>query len=279
MIEVASYPADLKTWKPEEDRFYLELFGETSPTISDKYAEVVPAGPLDGAVQTSQPAPVYEYWWTIGHLGHWDDSFWGQLEDPAARVYVYFPVWGGWRIKEVVAAVKYLSPTADQQSSWNAAVKDWQALQPIVADASQLATALGPAGTAAGGAASLLSVIAKLKINSVPQTPGFQWSVGKVAYLRPDTGVLQGITWTLPKKMFTVLGGRLTGSIALSFIPARYQGGEAANAAQDEQPMNPQLERLPVLTHAVVYGPDNEEVWRPAQDKFVELYVLPKLST
>jgi hypothetical protein len=274
MIEVASYPSDLKTWDPENDRFYLELFGETNPLLNDKYAEVVPAGPIDGAVQSSQPAPVYEYWWTIGHLGYWGDSFWGHLQDPAARVYMYFPAWGGWRIKEVVAAVKYLSPTAEQQSMWNAAARDWQTLQPIVADASQLAGALGPGpGTAAGGAASLLSTIAKLKINSVPQTAGFPWSVGKVAYLRPDAGVMQGITWTLPKKMFTVLGGRLTGSIALSFIPARYQGGEVATAAQGEQA----FERLPVLTHAVVYGPQEEEVWGPAQDQFVELYVLPQM--
>lgn len=280
VIEVVSYPDDLKKWNPETDRFYLELFGETNPTLAATYAEVVPAGPLDGAVQTSQPAPVYEYWWTIGHLGNWDDSFWGQLEDPAARVYLYFPVWGGWRIKEIVAAVKYLSPTADQQSAWNMAAQDWQALQPIVVSASQLATALGSGvGTAAAGAASLLSVIAKLTINSVPQVPGFQWSVGKVAYLRSDMGVFQGITWTLPKKMFTVLGGRLTGSIALSFIPVHQQTEVAANNPEGEQAGNPVLERLPVLAHAVVYGPQNEEVWRPAQDRYVELHVLPKLST
>ena len=278
MIEVATYPADLKTWNPDADRYYLELFGETNPIVADKYAELVPAGPLDGAVQTSQPAPVYEYWWTIGHLGSRGDGFWGQLQEPAARFYMYFPLWGGWRIKEIMAAVKYLSPTAEQQSAWDTAAKEWQALQPIVADASQLALALGPAaGSAAGGAAPLLSVIAKLQINSVPQIPGFQWSVGKVAYLRPDAGVFQGVTWTLPKKMFTVLGGRLTGSIALSFIPARHQGGEATGDPQGQQP--PSLQRLPALAHAVVYGPQDEEVWRPAQDEYVELYLSPKLPT
>jgi hypothetical protein len=278
MIEVATYPGELKTWNPDTDRYYLELFGEGEPVIADNYAEIVPVGPVDAAVQTSQPAPVYEYWWTIGHLGYRGDTFWGQLEDPAARVYVYFPVWGGWRIKEIVAAVKYLSPTADQQSAWNTAAKEWQALQPIVADASQLALALGPAaGSAAGGAASLLSVIAKLQINTVPQTPGFQWSVGKVAYLRPNVGVFQGVTWTLPKKMFSVLGGRLTGSIALSFIPARHQGGDAASDPPGRQPVT--LQRLPALAHAVVYGPDNEEVWRPAQDEYVELYLSPKHPT
>jgi hypothetical protein len=61
---------------------------------------VVPAGATASAsTQTSQPAPVYEYWWTIGHPGHRPEhggllehitgpnDLWERLPDPAARVY------------------------------------------------------------------------------------------------------------------------------------------------------------------------------------------------
>ncbi|HEY3759177.1 MAG TPA: hypothetical protein VGL37_05410 [Solirubrobacteraceae bacterium] len=41
-IESISHPADLAQWKGEdEDPFYLEVFGETSPVIDTTYAEVI----------------------------------------------------------------------------------------------------------------------------------------------------------------------------------------------------------------------------------------------
>jgi hypothetical protein len=30
---------------------------------------------------------------------------------------------------------------------------------------------------------------------------------------------MQGVDWAIPKEMFELLGGRLTGSLAVSFIP------------------------------------------------------------
>ncbi len=127
MIEVVSYPADLTHWDPTKTPFYLELFGDTSPVLDTHYGEVIKPGPVDGAAQTVAAAPIYEYWWTIGHPGHapetghlWD-AVWG--EEPnnvwerlaprkgvAARVYLFFPRSGGWRIKELVATAKYLTP-------------------------------------------------------------------------------------------------------------------------------------------------------------------------
>jgi hypothetical protein len=71
-IESASHPEDLTQWDGKDDAtpFYFEVFGETSPLLDTTYAEIVPAGPTDGGTQTTQSAPVYEYWWTIGHPGH-----------------------------------------------------------------------------------------------------------------------------------------------------------------------------------------------------------------
>jgi len=33
MIETSSWPEGLATWKPDEQPFYLEFFGETSPVL------------------------------------------------------------------------------------------------------------------------------------------------------------------------------------------------------------------------------------------------------
>lgn len=109
MIETSSWPQDLTTWQPDEQPFYLEFLGETRRVLDESYAEVVPAGGTDP--ETLRDAPVYGYWWTPGHPGsvderrHWYQrgkaakAPWEDLADPAARVYLYFPVSGGWRIK------------------------------------------------------------------------------------------------------------------------------------------------------------------------------------
>jgi len=43
----ANILANLAEWKPKEQPFYLELYGETSPLVDEAYAEVVPAGGTD----------------------------------------------------------------------------------------------------------------------------------------------------------------------------------------------------------------------------------------
>jgi hypothetical protein len=75
---------------------------------------------------------------------------------------------------------------------------------------------------------------------------------------------MQGVVWAIPKEMFERLGGRLTGSLAVSFIPT------AAGDATAWEPM-----ALPMLAHAVVYA-EGEHSWVPAQNKFVELTLSPK---
>ncbi len=287
-IESVSYPDDLTVWKPDDDPFYLELYGETAPVLDIHYAEASSAAADEASMSSGKGAPIYEYFWTLGHPGlprqdggpfsflHGDaaghhpaaEELWGHLrDDPAARVYVYFPLSGGWRIKELVATVKYLSPIRDEHSLRDQASKDWQDVQPAVATAGQVAGLaspfLGPVGV---GAASALSAIAKVKLTSVPQAKGFEWSVAKVTF-PSDSGPMQGVMWELPRKMFELLGGRLTGSLAVSFIPdLRQKPGEIATSLPDPQPQT-------ISCHASIRGPKDH--WAPGINKFIHLMVVP----
>jgi hypothetical protein len=75
--------------------------------------------------------------------------------------------------------------------------------------------------------------------------------------------------WQLPKAMFRLLGGRLTGSLAMSFIPAPYQGV----GPQTPQPMK-------ALAHAVLYHQNGTKSWLPNHPDgrdFVELSIRPRL--
>jgi len=241
-------------------------------------AEVIPAGGSDAA--TTNATPIYEYWWTIGHGGSKPEhrhlfgaraklDLWHRLEDVAARVYLYFPISGGWRVQEFAASAKYLSPVQHQSEWTDKAAQEWQRMQPILAGAGQAASALGVVpgvGTVAAGAAPILSAIAKLQVGSVPQgIKGFDWYVEKVTVPAAHShGVMQGVVWAIPKEMFELLGGRLTGSLAVSFIPT------AATAEEEWQP-----QPLPLLAHAAVYA-KGETCWVPAQNQFVELLLSPK---
>jgi len=314
MIEVATYPDHLDDWKPEHapstnkeqspevevgaKEFYLELYGETSPLVDMNFAQVVPAGIPDAAPQTTQSAPIYEYWWTIGHGGFsdhqehfWDqlgqaaprNDLWHDLRDPVAtRVYLFFPINAGWRIKELISTIKYLTPIKGQQSLMEKASKHWNTATPLVGDLGQVAGALSIApgvGVAAAGASTLLSAMSKMQVNNVPQANGFEWSTAKVSSKIQDHGVMHGVMWTLPKKMFTELGGRITGSVALSFIPARAQE-KTKTVHQDAVPLpdEPIFETGAVLAHAVVYG-SKRSVWVPDQRQFVELRITPTKPT
>jgi hypothetical protein len=281
VITVASHPPDLASWDQHADPYYLEVFGETEPVLDMTHAEVLPPG--GSAAQTTAATPVYEYWWTIGHGGtkpehrHLFESrkkldLWHRLEDIAARVYLYFPIAGGWRVQELAASAKYLAPVAHQSDWTEKAAADWQRMQPIVAGAGQVASALGvvPAvGTVAAGAAPILSAVSKLQFGSVPQdVKGFAWYVEKVTFgAARGHGVMQGVVWAIPKEMFEYLGGRLTGSLAVSFVPT---------ASGDPSDWVPKA--LPMLAHAVVYA-DGEHSWVPAQNKFVELTLSPRQPT
>jgi hypothetical protein len=279
VITVASFPADLGQWNQNENPYYLEVFGEAQPVLDMAHAEVIPVG--GSAAASASATPIYEYWWTIGHGGskpqhrHLFENrqkvdLWHRLEDIAARVYLYFPISGGWRTQELAASAKYLSPV-EHQSDWTEkAAANWQRMQPMLAGAGQAASALGVVpgiGTVAAGAAPVLSAMAKLQVGAVPQgVKGFDWYVEKVTVpASPGRhGVMQGVVWAIPKEMFEHLGGRLTGSLALSFLPS---------AAVGQAPW--QARTLPMLAHAAVYA-DGETCWVPAQNQFVELPLSPQ---
>jgi hypothetical protein len=96
---------------------------------------------------------------------------------------------------------------------------------------------------------------------------GFDWYVEKVtAPAAQSRGVMEGVVWAIPKEMFELLGGRLSGSLAVSFVPTAVTGSEAW-----------QPQPLPLLAHAVVYA-DGDASWVPAQNQFVELLLSPKAS-
>jgi len=278
VITVASFPPDLGAWKQDEHPFYLEVFGEAEPLLDMAHAEVIPPGGATAASTSS--TPVYEYWWTIGHGGTKPEhrhllqgrdklDLWHRLDDVAARVYLYFPISGGWRTHEIAASAKYLSPVARQSDWTEKAAEEWQRMQPILAGAGQAAAALGAVpgvGAVAAGAAPILSVISKLQVGSVPQgVKGFDWYVEKVTVpAAARHGVMQGVVWAIPREMFELLGGRLTGSLALSFIPTAAVGESAWHA-----------QSLPMLAHAAVYA-NGQTVWVPAQNRFIELPLSPQ---
>jgi hypothetical protein len=280
MITVASHPADLDTWDHNQDPYYLEVFGEAEPVLDMAHAEVLPAG--GSTAQTMTPTPIYQYWWTVGHGGSKPEhrhlfegrkklDLWHRLEDIAARVYLYFPIAGGWRAHEVAASTNYLSPVANQSDWTEKAAAEWDRMQPIVAGAGQVASALGVVpgvGAVAAGAAPVLSAVSKLQIGSVPQNvKGFDWYVEKVTFgAAASHGVMQGVVWAIPKEMFDRLGGRLAGSLAVSFVPT----------ASGDAVWEPKA--LPMLAHAVVYA-KGAHSWVPAQNKFVELALSPKRPT
>lgn len=278
MIEVVTSPANLADWKPKEQPFYLELYGETSPLVDEAYAEIVPAGGT--GPKTTADAPVYEYWWTLGHPGapeehhHWleDDSDkrpWQELADPAARVYLYFPIFSGWRANDIAATLKYLSPVPEQHDWLKTAAQDFQAVQPFVSDASAIAGLVPGAATAS----KWLKTIAKLQISSLPQSGDLKWSVGKVTF-GSEKGVMQGVMWTIPRAVFQRLGSRLTGSLAVSFIPARIQGSE-----EDASEAGTVLySSADVLAYAVVYGADNQKWLTPSDGEQGRQFVHLKLS-
>ena len=130
---------------------------------------------------------------------------------------------------------------------------DWQLAQPALAGASQVTSGLAAVpgvGIAAASAAPILSALSKVQIGSVPHgVKGFDWFVGKATFGPTKShGVMQGVDWALPKQMFEKLGGKLTGNLAVSFIPTQKQGA-------------------------------TRREWIPAQNRFIELRLSPKTTT
>jgi hypothetical protein len=287
MIEVVSTQAEIEIDPDRNTSYYLELYGETRPALASNYAQVLPAGPLDGSAQTTQVTPIYEYWWTIGHeldiyyenathlLGRGprhSHGFWenlGEVDGAAARVYLYFPVNSNWRIKELTATLKYLSPAPEQHTWFHDLLAHWQHATPVLQDASNIARLIPTPATAA--AAEGLAALAKLQLNSVPPSQDINWSAMKVTHGKAPDALMQGVVWSLPQSVFTRLGSRITGSLALSFIPAHMQDPDSV--LKEAAPPKPAA----LEAHAVVYGRENKKFWAPGpgSGKWLRLMIEP----
>jgi hypothetical protein len=281
MIQFVTWPSNLAHWNSEKDPpFYLELYGETRPELDERYVEVLSlAEEQHGLIEGARLAPLYEYCWSLGYLDddtkHASES-WGNLAETAAEVYLYFPSVGGWRIQELIATVKYLCPAREHASLLQEAAHLFATAQPIIEDASKLAghAAWVPGvGMAATGTAALLDTMAKLKVTSVPPAKGYEWSVQKVARHVSGEGLLHGVRWTLPKKLFVELGTRLTGSIAISMVPSELQS-DTAKTERDS------FERRPIRATAVIHAHpailrEGKAVSLPERG-FLELQVQPE---
>lgn len=282
-IETVSHPPDLSRWNADDAGaapFYLELLGETSPVLDGSFAQLATADVPEGHPAAPR-ASVYEYWWTIGHEGRptgasgsrlkrglglaTEDWIWDRLEDHAGAVSVFFPTEHGWRVNEVAAAVKYMSPVPHDPTLAERASGALTTVEPLLEDASKLVGLVQPAvGGVASKAAQSLDVLAQMKINQIPQVGGYTWAVSKVTTVSKSGGVSQGVRWTLPKLMFEELGGRVTGSIAVSFVPVTQQGA-------DHKEPEPGM----IRAHASIKPHGAEAIWVPSQSSFIELAVSP----
>lgn len=297
MIETVTYPhfftekQEDKLWVNKDHRFYFEFFGETKPAIDMNYAELLPQALSGAAPQNGTHLSAYQYWWTLGRYDneeeteekeHWIDHLFSHQEKDefAVSIYMYYPLDGGWRMKEVAPLIKYLQPLHEQLMSWQSAGEMLGAGAPMVSAAEGLAlfprvigSVLNPfIGAMSLGIPAIMAMAAKLHANEVPPTDGYKWAVKKITGYHAEFGLLSGVVWKVPKKMFRDLGGRLTGSLVSCFIPYHLQQKEAAGSDHTF------LSR-PILAKAILHcegGPD----YLPEKEKndgkeYLQLEVAP----
>lgn len=280
MIEYVTWPRDIDQWNHDADRlFYLEVFGEARPRISPEYTQLPLPEEGKDLKRTTNLAPLYEYYWSLGYIDIdgkcGTDSWGGDLSDTAAEVYLYFPTVGGWQIEELLATIKYLCPAKEHNSLLQDAAHMFTAAQPIVDDASKLAaigSGIPGVGPIAASTATLLDVIARLKVTSVPPMSGYEWSVQKVAQHVSGEGLLHGIKWTISKKLFIEFGSRLTGSIAVNIVPSirQVRSGETVLTEPKRCPV-----RARALMHLHPQRFQEDELVSLPEDEYLELQIEP----
>lgn len=254
----------------EASPYFLELFGETSPQVDPDYAQVLAGrGKATGG-------PIYEYFWTVGRnepppqQRDERDPHWGRFSAHTfARVYVLFPRNDSWRAHELAASVKYLAPVPVQKSFTEEMDKDIAALQPLLGVAGTVAGAAGAAGVGpvASATGHVLDAVAKMKVGSVPQARGFEWSVEKFS-TRIDEEPVDGVGWNLPQSMLATLGSRIGGSIAVSLLPL---------SKQEEEEETPSAALNPGTVRACATLPlATESVRLPSNGSYVCLRVHPR---
>ena len=234
--------------------FVFVLGGETEPMLDTGAPSPVSANghPSTDDAPPAQALLLYEYWWTIATFdlpstsGEWSARrhqeghripLTHRATTPAspnegnrlgfagytAQIEIYFPTERGWRVRDRAAAVRYLAPLPPDLREEVA--KDWQDLTPILEGASEVAGAASSfAGPAAAETANSLAALAQVRANSVPQE-GLPWWVTSIA-ASVGGELYEGVLWTLSETLLERLGGRVTGSVVVSVIPAFHQGAE-----------------------------------------------------
>jgi hypothetical protein len=226
-----------------QDSCRLEIWGESTPRLSPKYGRA--SLPHEDTTEIF----IYEYFWTLrifrpdverdddakpvdsglrgapGRHGIFRRQGMQRKMEFAlpqgytgsAHVHLLFPHTCGFWIHEIAASVKLLSPPPLDFAE--KVGKDVTAVQPLMGLAGGAVAAVGAVGGPLVSAAGhVLSAVAKVKMNDVPSTPEFPWSVQKSS-VRSGSQEWDGIVWNLPGDMFEFCGDRITGSVAVVFLP------------------------------------------------------------
>lgn len=254
MLEVASYyPFDSSSWDSWNTGNgvhipYFELYGESQPFLCTNLTETLQDNSMDNDPRMKAQPPIFEYFWTIGISDYLIDQFSRNDTDKlwyhntGAEVTVYFPLKRGWRVEEVLASIKYVRPLPHQEDLAKKVAEYWNSVAPVVGKAAEFIEHMDIPGVSAG--ATLIDTLAKAPITSLPPVDGLAWHVKKITGF-VEGEVMEGLRWTLPRKLFCVLGNRLTGSIAVYFHPYYQQ--------EQQQKAVGQPQTGPILAQAVVY--------------------------
>lgn len=256
MLTIARYPEKV-TVEDGKDRHmdWFEVYGETEPVLSSGTGKPVADGGL------------YEYRWALGYSADKFSESWGKLgseelsselrdkvgllrrrdddskhrprlsDNAAARVSLYFPADCNWRVSEILATVKHLSPV-EQERNWREEfAKDFTAIEPAIGAAGKVAAV----ATGMPELGSVAEAVSSLKLTSVPQTTGAMWFVRKVNRVE-SRSLFLGIEWQLSLGLLKQLGSRVTGGLLVSFSavqPGAKKGEMLAYAAMDYDSKRP----------------------------------------
>jgi hypothetical protein len=245
-------------------RDWLEVYGETKPTMNW------------GTVKAPANGGLYEYRWGFGYSkasfsdprpkteSRWRGrrskrSHSERLDYPAAHVRLFFAADCNWRVSEILATVKHLSPVQEEQTWREELAKDFTAIAPVI----------GVAGKAAADAAgmpelgSVAEAVGRLKLTSVPQANGAKWFVRRIDRVWSKS-LFHGIEWELSLGLLLQLGTRVTGGLLTSFAST---GGDSGTCDHS----------IGLLAQAVMhYDADrSQDVWLPPEDEPLELTLKP----
>jgi hypothetical protein len=275
MLETVSWPPDLERCDEGMSRLTLQLYGQTSPSICPLTEEWHLATEGDNV-------PLYEYVWSLALAEDVCDSLASSTQehslpfrhaDDSAMIWLLFPQTCGWRVCELAATIKLLRPLPHDDKLLEKVSDYWKIAAPTI---DSVATLLGSVPTPQTQAvATVVGVLAKLRLTALPPVEGYAWSVRRVSRLVGDE-IREGVQWTLPKSMFTKLGGRVTGSLLVYLQPvARQRGTTVATQA-------PAMQMGAILVRGVVRGLQDPKTYIPNDDcddqesAYLQLHIRPK---